>query len=134
MRVRFPRNSGLTVIETLIAATLFLTSAVVLVGLYPMSARASRQAQGHLLATYLAERELELVRAMDYRAIESRQADYELDVKNNGAAHKIDFRVDVTVTEIRTGLKSILVRVNYLGPDYFNRELKMETYAAQISP
>lgn len=128
------KSLGLTVIETLIAATLFLTAAVVLVGLYPMSARASRQAQGHLMATYLAERELELVRAMEYSAIENREEEYVLTVENNGARNDIEFETEITVREIRAGLKSIVVKVNYLGPDFFNRELRMETYAAQISP
>lgn len=99
-----------------------------------MSARAVRQAQGHLLATYLAERELELVRAMTYEAIENRQENYILAVENNGARNEIEFQSEISVTEVRTGLKSIVVRVSYLGPDYFNRELRMETYAAQISP
>ncbi|MCA9780153.1 MAG: hypothetical protein KC800_25680, partial [Candidatus Eremiobacteraeota bacterium] len=83
------RARGLTVIETLIAATLFLTSVVVLIGLYPASARATRQAQGHLMAAYLAERELEFARGRGYNSIEDYTETYDLTVVNNGASHDI---------------------------------------------
>lgn len=121
-------------IETLIAATLFLTAVVVLVGLFPTSVRAARQAQGHLMAVNLAERELELSRAQDYDSLEDRSEQYVLTVENNGASNDITFNSNVRVTDVRTGLKRIEVTIDYLGPDYFNRELRMETYAVDLNP
>ena len=128
------RARGLTVIETLIAATLFLTSVVVLIGLYPASARATRQAQGHLMAAYLAERELEFARGRGYNAIEDYTETYDLTVVNNGASHEITFNTSVKVTDVRDGLKSVVVSVDYLAPDKFNRQLKMETYLGKSTP
>ncbi|MFA5505842.1 MAG: hypothetical protein WC314_19300 [Vulcanimicrobiota bacterium] len=128
------RPSGLTVIETLIAATLFITSVMVLVGLYPASARAARQSQGHLMATYLAEQELEFARGRGFDALTDFGNSYELEVRNNGATHEITFTTTVTVKEIRAGLKSVTVTVDYLAPDKFNRQLKMETYVGSTTP
>lgn len=128
------RSRGLTVVETLIAATLFLTVIVVLVGVFPGSARATRQAQGHLMAVNLAERELELSRAMDYDALADRSNTYLLNVENNGASNDISFNTELTVSDVRPGLRRIEVEVDWVGPDYFRRRLKMETYAAKLSP
>lgn len=128
------RQAGLTVIETLIAATLFLTAIVVLVGLYPASARATRQAQGHLMATNIAERELELSRATNFDALEDRTNTYPLEISNNGALETIKFDSAVKIKDVRAGLKSITVTVTWQGTDLFNRKLEMETYAAKLSP
>jgi len=129
------RNTrGLTVIETMIAATLFLTSVIVLIGLYPASARATRQAQGHLMATYLAERELEFARGRGYDALTDYTETYDLAVTNNGVSHDINFTTTVKVIDVRDGLKSVTVSVDYLAPDKFNRQLKMETYVGKSTP
>jgi Tfp pilus assembly protein PilV len=127
-------SRGLTVIETLIAATLFLTSVVVLVGLYPASARATRQSQGHLMATFLAERELEFARGRGYDTLTDYSETYDLNVSNNGVSHDINFTTTVTVVDVRDGLKSVTVSVDYLAPDKFNRQLKMETYVGKSTP
>jgi Tfp pilus assembly protein PilV len=123
-------QKGLTVIETLIATTLFLTGVLVLVGLYPTSARATRQAQGHLMATTLAEKELELARATSYYALENRDEKYVLKLTNNGSPMEITYNTEVVVEEVRLGLKSVTVKIDYLSPDYFNRKLEMQTYVA----
>lgn len=128
------RSRGLTVIETLIAATVFLTAIVVLVGLFPSSARAVRQAQGQVLATHYAERELEISRATSFDTLADRTNSYTLTVENNGASEELTFNTSVTVSNVRPGLKRIAVRVDWLGTDYFNRSLEMETYAADMSP
>ena len=125
---------GLTVIETLIAATLFLTAVVVMVGLYPASARATRQAQGHLLATNLAERELEISRASHFDSLENRSNSYTLSVENNGAQEDLQFDTEVTVSDVRPGLRRVAVAVRWQGTDYFNRRIEMETYAAKLTP
>ena len=128
----FGKNSGLTVIETLIATTLFLTAVVIIVGLYPSSARAVRQAQGHLMATSIAERELEIARASSYDSVENRTEEYVLRVTNNDAEMEITFNTQVEVTEIQPGLKSVTVNIDYLSPDHFNRKVTMQTYVAKM--
>lgn len=128
------RKRGLTVIETLIAATVFLTAIVVLVGLFPSSARAVRQAQGHTLATHFAERELEICRAQSFDTLADRTNTYTLEVENNGATEQLTFDTEITINDVRPGLRRIVVTVNWLGTDYFNRKIEMETYAADLVP
>ena len=131
---RRPQN-GLTVIETLIAATLFITSVVVLVGLYPASARAARQSQGHLIAVNIAQRELEFCRGRGYDNAVDYTAEYSIPVENNGARIEIKFNTTVKVTDLAPrGLKSVMVTVDYLAPDHFNRQLKMEGYLGRSAP
>lgn len=128
------RARGLTIIETMIAVALFATALIAMIGVYPTSARAARQAQGHLVATNLAEKELEFSRAMDYDAIEDRQDQYTLDFESNGAPNQITFDTDIKVQELRTGLKLVTVRVDYQGSDNLNRRIVMETCVARLSP
>lgn len=128
------RPSGMTVIETLVAVTLFLVAVVSLVGVYPASVRAARQAHGHLVATHLAEREIELSRAQEYGGVEPREGQYTLEVESNGAKVPVEYTTRVTVQEVRDGLKRVQVTVLWNGLDRLNRQLQMETYVARLSP
>lgn len=128
------KSSGLTVIETLIAATLFLTAIIVIVGLYPASARAARQAQGHLIAVNLAEKELEFSRGTGFDYLENYSKTEDLVVENNGAKQTITFNTQVEVTDVRPGLKSVKVTVEYVARDNFTRQLIMETYVGSTTP
>ena len=44
------------------------------------------------------------------------------------------FNTQVAVSTVRPGLKRLEVTIDYLGPDYFNRTLKMESYAVDFNP
>lgn len=125
---------GLTIIETIIAVTLFTVALVAIMGLYPVSSRAARQAQGQLLATHLAERELELTRSMDFDAVASRNENYQLEIELNGVKNTLEFEVSVDVSEVRPGLKEVKAEVSWLGIDSYNKKLELETYVARLSP
>lgn len=127
-------DGGLTVIETMVAVALFAVAVVALIGIYPASVRASRQAHGHLVAANLAEKEIEFSRAMEFDAIETRDEEYNLVFESNGASTTVEFETETTVTEIRDGLKQIRVLVRWNGLDRMNRSLEMETYVARLSP
>ena len=121
-------------IETMVAVTVFLVAVVALIGVYPASVRASRQAHGQLVAANLAEKELEFSRAMEYDAVESRQKDYVLTLETNGVQTNVEFETRVEVNEVREGLKRLEVTVLWQGTDRMNRNLKMETYVARLTP
>lgn len=128
------KRRGLTVIETLIASAVFTVAILALIGIYPVSAKAARQAQGALVAANLAEKELEFSRAMAYDAVADRTLDYEISIENNGFDMQLVFQTATTVTEIRPGLKQIKVRVDWAEPDSQPRKLEMETYVANLAP
>lgn len=121
-------------IETMIAVTVFVVAVVSLIGVYPATVRASRQAHGQLVAANLAEKELEFTRAMEYDAIETRQKDYALRLETNGVPTDVDFETRLEVSQVREGLKRLEVTVRWQGTDRMNRSLKMETYVARLTP
>ena len=127
-------RGGLTVVETMVAVTVFLVAVVAMIGVYPASVRASRQAHGQLVASNLAEKELEFSRAMEFDAIETRQKNYELTLETNGVPTNVDFETRLQVDEVREGLKRLEVTVRWQGTDRMNRSLKMETYVARLTP
>jgi Tfp pilus assembly protein PilV len=128
------RSRGLTVIETMVAVTLFAVAVIAVIGIYPASVRASRQAHGQLVAANLAEKELEFSRAMEYDGLDTRQKDYLLTLETNGAPTTVEFETETQVSEIREGLKRVAVTVRWQGTDLMNRRLEMETYVARLTP
>jgi Tfp pilus assembly protein PilV len=120
--------------ETMVAVTVFLVAVIAVIGVYPASVRAARQAHGHLVAANLAEKELEFSRAMEYDAVEDRQGEYELEFESNGALVKVEFESDVRVSLVREGLKRVQVVIAWNGLDNMNRRLEMETYVARLTP
>lgn len=128
------RSRGLTVVETLVAVSIFAVAIVAMIGVYPASVRALRQAHGQLMAANLAEKELEFSRAMQYDAVETRDKDYQLTLETNGVPTTVEFETQTRVSEIREGLKRVAVTVRWQGTDRMNRSLEMETYVARLTP
>lgn len=124
----------MTVIETMVAVALFAVAIVAVIGIYPASARAARQANGQLVAANLAEKELEFSRAQDYPALEDRDDSYQLTVESNGALTSTTYLTKVRVTELRPGVKRLMVSVTWSGGDRVDRKLEMETYVANLAP
>jgi len=122
------------VIETMVAVSLFAVAVVALIGLYPASVRASRQAHGHLVAANLAEREIEFSRAMAWEAMENRNAEYNLLIETNGAPTTVEYETLMDVTDLGGGLKRLHVTVSWNGTDRMSRKLEMETYVAKLVP
>ena len=125
---------GLSVMETMVAVTVFLVAVMALIGVYPASVRASRLAHGHLLANNVAEKELEFSRAMEYDAIENRDNAYALVLESNGAETTLDLQTHMEVTEVREGLKRLELQVKWKGLDSSTRTTRMETYVARLTP
>ncbi len=128
------RPRGLTIIEMLIAATVFIVAIVTLIGIFPVSARSAQQSHAHLVATNLAEKELELSRAMDFLAVADRDKTYRLHQESGGFAREEIYQVTVRVREIRSGLKSVLVTVKWDQDKNIPRNLSMETFVARLTP
>jgi hypothetical protein len=120
--------------ETMVAVTVFLLSIVTVVGAYPVSVRASRLAHGHLMASTLAEKEIEFSRAMDYDAVETREQTYNLVLEAQGAPCNLTFQTHMEVSEVREGLKRLKLTVSWSGLDSQTRRNEMETYVARLTP
>lgn len=127
-------KSGLTVLETLIAVTIFAVGVMSLFSIFPVSAKAARQSIGHLAAVNLAERELEFSRAQAYDAVQNRSQDYDIVIESNGATNNLVFQTFTEANEIRTGLKHVKVVVRWTEGGGTTRETSLETYVPRLQP
>ncbi|MCE7870499.1 hypothetical protein DYH09_09005 [bacterium CPR1] len=119
--------------EMLVAAAVFASSVMILLGIFPLSARAVRQSQLNLIATHLAENQLETARARSYEALftESLPA-IPFTLKVNGTDLNVTYNVTMDVTEVNPGLKSVRVTVSWHWE--FDRNLTLETEIARTAP
>ncbi|MEW6279972.1 MAG: hypothetical protein AB1758_15185 [Candidatus Eremiobacterota bacterium] len=127
---------GLTVVEMLIAAALFAVSLMIMLGVFPVSARAVRKSQETLIATHLAETQLELARAGSFGNLASFSPQTTtVVVTHNGVDIDYAFEVEQQVSDFGTdsGLKTVVVLVRWAS-DRQQRTLRMETQIARTIP
>ncbi|MBI3927588.1 MAG: prepilin-type N-terminal cleavage/methylation domain-containing protein [Armatimonadetes bacterium] len=128
-------SRGFTVVEMLIAAALFMVAVTAVIGVFPVSVRASHQAQGVYVASSLAERELEFTRGMSYDAVVPRaEKPYMISIDHSGVANEINFNTVVEVVEEQPGLKRVIAQVTWTEPDSLPRTVQLETYVARLDP
>lgn len=128
------RRAGFTVLEMIISVAVFAVAMVALIGVFPVSIKAGRQAQSTLVAVNLAERELEVSRSAAYDAIAGRVYSYDLDIMSNGVTIQITYDTEVEVNEVRDGLKHLKSTVTWAEPDAQVRTTSLETYVARRIP
>lgn len=126
-------------LELVVAVGIFATAFLLLLGVFPTATRAIRQANEYLTASYLAEQEIELVRAMDYDAIVAvSPRDVTVQTTNRGITVDTRYTIEVDVSEIDpknpdqilidSGLKRIRVLVSWTHEQI--RKLEVSTYVA----
>lgn len=125
---------GFTILEMIIAAAIFAVAVVCLIGVFPVSARAAREAQGTLVAVNLAQRELEMARSASYSAITPRTSSYTISIDSNGVDERVTFSTSLEVTEVRPGLKLVKATVTWAQPDSVERSTSLETYVVRLTP
>jgi len=126
---------GLTVVEVLVAVAIFASSVVVLLAVFPMSTRAARQSQAHLVATYLVQRELEICRNTSFDQLQTRTPPaLSVSKDHNGVEVSIEYQLQVTVEETRPGLKHVKVEATWFAPDDNERRFSLETDVAKLTP
>lgn len=122
-----------SVMEMLVAAAVFASSVMILLGIFPLSARAVRNSQLNLIATHLAENQLEIARARSYEALFSESSPaIPFTLKVNGTDLNVTYNLTMDVQEVNPGLKSVRVTVSWFWE--FDRNLTLETEIARTSP
>ncbi len=114
MRSRRP-VSGLSLLELLVAVAVFAVAFVMLLTAFPTAARAVRQGQEYINATFLAERCLEQVRSQAYDDVVDGTYTVQVTTNNQGVELKQDFSVQTLVSEPQTNLKRVRVLVSWTG-------------------
>ncbi len=125
---------GLTVIEMLVAAALFAASFMILIGAFPLAARAIRLAQVRNIAHHLAQSRLERLNVSAYADVAPGGPEgIDVTVINNGVAETIPFSLTQDVTVVNSGLKHVKVTLNWTR-DSRNQSLFLETDVAKYAP
>ncbi len=119
--------------EMLVAAAVFASSVMILLGIFPLSARAVRNSQLNLIATHLAENQLEIARARSYEALFSESSpSIPFTLKVNGTDLNVTYNLTMDVQEVNPGLKRVRVTVSWFWE--FDRNLTLETEIARTAP
>lgn len=125
---------GLTVIEMLVAAALFAASFMILIGAFPLAARAIRLAQVRNIAHHLAQSRLERLNVAAYADVAAGGPEgIDVTVINNGISETIPFSLTQDVTVVSTGLKHVRVTLRWTR-DSRDQSLFLETDVAKYAP
>lgn len=107
------RPTGLSLLEVVVGLGIFSVAILMVLGLFPMGLRAVDQGRGALLATHLAERELERVRETAFEDIESYTGEVTVSGVSGGADSATRFTYQVTVTPVYDDLLDVMAQVNW---------------------
>lgn len=123
------RSSGFSLVEVLIATTVFSVAFLALIGLFPTTQRTSRQAQYQLLANHVAEAQMEATIYAPFDSVASTSPQTQvMTTTTNGAQQVWSFTWQITVTPNIGGnasLKDVRCRVTWT--DDRMRYLDLET-------
>ena len=106
---------GLSLLELLVAVGVFAVAFVMLLTVFPTAARAVRQGEQYLNATFLAERRLEEVRALDFDTVADADSTETMGTTNLGVSSSVAYTVQTRVSLTETNLKRVRVLVSWTG-------------------
>lgn len=101
--------------ELLVAVGVFAVAFVMLLTVFPTAARAVRQGEQYLNATFLAERRLEEVRALDFDTVADADSTETMGTTNLGVSSSVAYTVQTRVSLTETNLKRVRVLVSWTG-------------------
>lgn len=103
-------------LEVLLAIVLLAGSVLLVLGVFPQAVRSNQQGKDLLLATNLAQKEMEFCKAMEPSDFDptfnsSREVDYTARVRGND--HTMSFRVTREFVDVTSDLKEVTVTVEW---------------------
>lgn len=127
------RRRGLSLLELMIALAVFAVAFLMLLAVFPTAARAVRQGEDRMVATFLAERRLEELRAADFDTLVDAFEEVPVDSSNAGIANLVTYTVQTDVENVpgfEPDLKSVRVVVSWNGERA--RWVEVTTYVARL--
>ncbi len=120
--------------EVVVAAAVFVISVLVLFGIFPISARAVRQAEQRLMASHLADNRLALCRSSAFADLKNQSAQSNTVLfRHQDEMVTEEFQLEQRVTDLTPKLKNIEVIVTWES-DRRHQELRLETQIASLQP
>ncbi len=123
-----------SVMEVVVASAVFILSVLVLFGIFPISARAVRQAEQRLMAEHLADNRLTLCRSSAF--VDLKNVAPQLNTvlfRHQDEVVSQDFTLEQKVTNVTAKLKNIEVIVSW-DSERRHQELRLETQIADLQP
>lgn len=127
------RRRGLSLLELMVALAVFAVAFLMLLAVFPTAARAVRQGEDRMVATFLAERRLEELRAADFDTVVDGFAEVPVESSNAGVANLVTYTVQTDVENVagfEPDLKSVRVVVSWNGERA--RWVEVTTYVARL--
>ena len=122
-----------SILELMVAAAVFASAVMILLGIFPLSAKAVRQSQLTLIATHMAEYQLETARARNYNALfDDPPLSLPTTLSLNGVTTTIDYAVSLKVDTVVDGLKHVTATVTWTWET--PHSLSLETEIARTTP
>lgn len=109
------RRRGLSLLELMIALAVFAVAFLMLLSVFPTAARAVRQGEDRMVATFLADRRLEELRAADFDLLTPSFQGVDVESINAGVSSAMNYTVQTNVTELEPDLKRLRVVVSWNG-------------------
>lgn len=116
--------------ELLIALAIFATALLVIIGLFPMAARAVKQAQGITIATDLASRRMEELLAVPFDQLQSDLSSVTMAARSAGHPTAVDYSVQTVVIDLEPDLKQVDVIVSWTTDQA--RMVRLQTYQVKL--
>lgn len=128
------KHRGFSLIEILVAAVVFTGATLMVLSIFPATGKLSQQAQCVMIATNLAELELEESLATDYDSLAGRTETHTMACNRDGATHRIDYTVEITVADVSGGgLRHVTARTSWTYEGE-TRNVYLESYVADLTP
>lgn len=120
--------------EVVVASAVFVVSVLVLFGIFPISARAVRQAEQRLMAEHLADNRLTLCRSSAFADLKdiAPQVNTVFFYHEDESVSQ-DFSLEQKVANVTPKLKNIEVIITW-DSERRHQELRLETQIADLQP
>lgn len=120
-------QSGMSLLELLLAVSVFSTGFLMILGAFPTAAAAVGQSEALAAATFLTERHLESLRSREFGAIASLTSE----VTVAAGTERVRMTTQVVVTSPRSNLKRIRAVTQWDGGATGPKVVEMETLVAR---
>ncbi|MFH1453285.1 MAG: hypothetical protein ABIH00_04820 [Armatimonadota bacterium] len=118
---------GYTLIEVMLSMFFLAVCILFIISVFPTATSAIKKAENVEVATNLGDKELEYNRRLSFASISGYSGTYTYNGFRNGANYTQNFIYNVTVSDISSDLKDVLINITWAEKSSSNHSLRMET-------
>lgn len=119
--------SGYTLIETLISIFFLAFCILFIISIFPTASTATKQAENLQIASSIAHQEMEVINNTYFSSISNFSGSYLYSGYRNGVNHTQNYIYNVTVSNISSTLKDVVINITWAELKKPNQSLNIET-------